>query len=138
MLTVSTVQILDFTYDMFSPEQLELLKGAKGDTGIAGTTNYNNLENKPDLSKFPFLKGYESSLVHSNMPYSDLNLISENSVYYCAWGTLNAPNGNFFFCLTMIYPGGSAWRTQVAYGMNASVIFIRHMADSVWSAWSQL
>ena len=39
-----------FTYDDFTPEQLAGLKGEKGDKGDAGTTDYNNLENKPDLS----------------------------------------------------------------------------------------
>ena len=39
-----------FTYDDFTPEQLAGLKGDKGDKGDAGTTDYNELENKPDLS----------------------------------------------------------------------------------------
>ena len=42
-----------FTYDDFTPEQLAGLKGEKGDKGDkgdTGTTDYNDLENKPDLS----------------------------------------------------------------------------------------
>lgn len=53
-----------FTYDDFTPEQLAGLKGEKGekgdtgdkgdkgDKGEAGTTDYNELENKPDLSVY--------------------------------------------------------------------------------------
>ena len=42
-----------FTYEDFTPEQLAGLKGEKGDKGDkgdTGTTDYNDLENKPDLS----------------------------------------------------------------------------------------
>ncbi len=36
----------DFTYDMFTPEQLELLKGADGQNGVDGTNGQNGIDGK--------------------------------------------------------------------------------------------
>ena len=69
-----------FTYDMFTDEQLDALRGPKGDPGEPGTTDYNELINKPVI---PSVEGMVTSTVIKEIKVVDaLPDIEEPDVLY--------------------------------------------------------
>jgi hypothetical protein len=102
-----------FEFSDFTPEQLLSLKGDKGDKflysdftpeqllslkGVAGTTDYNNLDNKPDLSNLS-----DSGWV-SLIPYLANGWLAYSSSYRCHYRKI----GNIVFINALVKSGTSA------------------------------